>query len=69
MASSWGNSWGSSWGDSWGVVGAIVVQSIAPIVGRMLIYPALEGEASIKSSVDDARVYVYPKIVGDVGGT
>lgn len=46
-----------------------VIVNIAPIVGRMLVYPAVEGEVSIDPAVDDTRMFVYPAIVGDVGGT
>lgn len=55
--------------DIWfgGTTGAPVVVNIAPIIGRVLIYPALEGAVTIDPLVDDARVVVYPAIIGDVG--
>lgn len=68
IAGAWGDSWGVSWGDAWGGA-SVVVQNIAPLIGRILIYPLLDGEITLGPALSDTRVYVYPAIIGDVGGT
>lgn len=65
MADAWGGAWGSSWGSAWGA-GVVIILNVAPIVGRVLVYPALQGDVSIDPLIDDARVVVYPALDGTV---